>query len=167
MFAALEKRYLRTFALAVYAGGDTLEECDLLECYTYNVCSTRVGGGLAVTRHDLGARGEGAQVTYPEAVGYQFSLNTSGHGLPQVEVSASDKASMKDQMLLTLRTLITMCGTLPTIPRTHFITFKLLYHDDITVRGNNQCWHSVGQCTRPHIACATCSAQGLAASVLQ
>ena len=43
MFAALEKRYLQTFALAVYAGGNTLEECDLLECYTYNVRDSELG----------------------------------------------------------------------------------------------------------------------------
>ena len=95
--------------------------------------------GLAFSLRDVGVVAMWRQVTYPEAVGYKFSLNTSGHGLPQVEVSASDKASMKDQMLLTLRTLITMCGTLPTIPRTHFITFKLLYHDDITV-SNRTTW---------------------------
>ena len=43
VFAALEKRYLQTFALAVYAGGNTLEECDLLECYTYNVRDSELG----------------------------------------------------------------------------------------------------------------------------
>ena len=69
-----------------------------------------------------------------------MTLNKDGVNLPPVEVTASDKAEMKDQMLLTLRTLITMCGTLPAVPRQHFITFKLLYNDDITVRG---CWRAM------------------------
>ena len=55
VFDALEKRYLTTFVLAVYAGGATWDKSDLLECYTYNV---RVQARAVLLDH--GATSDGA-----------------------------------------------------------------------------------------------------------
>jgi len=63
-----------------------------------------------------------------------LTLEQKGCENATVSVTATDKAKMKDEMLRTLRSLVTMCGTMPAIPRKHFITFHLTYDEDVTVR---------------------------------
>ncbi|KAK8790640.1 hypothetical protein WA588_002389, partial [Blastocystis sp. NMH] len=102
VFDALEKRYLRGLVFAIYDNPKHKDQSKLLETYSY-------------------------AFTYPDPVNVTLEMTRNN-----VDKSTLSTDGVKNQAVMLLRTLITLCSTLSPLPRERWITMQLYYYDDIT-----------------------------------
>lgn len=115
VFDALDKHYLRAIVFAIYTANDECKDGKLIEAYNY-------------------------KITYPAKEECEVECISSGGGANGGNGSINFTAdSIRNQAVVMIRTLITMCSTLEPLPNDRWINMKLFYYDDITVYNIYKC----------------------------
>ncbi|KAK8792003.1 hypothetical protein WA158_005380 [Blastocystis sp. Blastoise] len=112
VFEALEKKYLRGMIFAIYDLPIEDENTSLLEAYYY-------------------------KITYPSDgnVSLEYTSSHSGNTYNPRENDDNNiytTDSIRNQAVIMIRTLISLCSTLDPLPVQRYVTMKLYYYDDVT-----------------------------------